>query len=97
MDNRKLSQARRKATIEGIEGKLDISNRKNKRFMITRPDGKKIHFGLYPFSGNGSFLDHKDINIRQAWRARHSKIKNKKGLAMNDPDSPEYYSYRILW
>ena len=96
-NNRGLQLARNIATNLGIEGKIVTSRKKNKRFTITRPDGVKIHFGLWPFEGEGAFIDHGDKKLRTQWRARHRKIL-KDGLpAYQNPDSPEYYSWRILW
>jgi len=76
---------------------LDISKAKNKRFSIKSPNGKLINFGLWEFKGKGTFLDHGDIKIRDAWRARHSKILKDGKKAYEDKESPEYYSWNILW
>ena len=76
---------------------LKLSTRKNKRFMILSPSGKYIHFGLYPYKGKGAFIDHLDKDIRNAWRARHSKILKDGKPAYLNPESPEFYSWNILW
>lgn len=76
---------------------LQESKAKNKRFSIVSPSGKLVNFGLWPFKGQGTFLDHRDENIRKAWKARHSKIKKGEKLAYRDKESPEYYSFRIIW
>lgn len=97
LTSRGLRIVQNKAQRLGIKGRLEISNRKNKRFKITRPDGNVIHFGVYPFKGKGTFIDHKNPDIRNAWMARHSKIM-KNGLpAYLNPNSPEYYSWNLLW
>lgn len=97
MDDRKLKEARAVAKKKGIKEQINISNAKNKRFSVI-VDGKTINFGLYEFSGRGTFLDHKDEKLRDAWRARHSKILLKDGTpAYLNKNSPEYYSYNILW
>jgi len=96
MSARNLQIARNIAKNEGIEGTISNSRKKDKRFVITRPDGVKIHFGLYPYS-IGTFLDHGDKKIRNAWRARHRKILKDGKPAYKNPDSPLYYSWRILW
>lgn len=96
MDDRKLAQARAVAKNKGIKEEINISNAKNKRFSVI-VDGKTINFGLYPFSGKGTFLDHKDEKIREAWRARHSKILKEGKPAYLNKNSPEYYSWNILW
>lgn len=96
MDDRKLKEARAVAKKKGIKEQINISNAKNKRFSVI-VDGKTINFGLYPFSGKGTYLDHKDEKIREAWKARHSKILKDGKPAYLNKNSPEYYSYNILW
>lgn len=101
MDNpRKINEARaialRQRIIESPE-ELQISKAKGKRFSIKVND-KIINFGLFPYAGKGTFLDHKDDKIKSAWIARHSKIKLKDGrFAYKVVDSPEYLAYNILW
>ena len=76
---------------------LDVAEAKSKRFSIISPSGKKINFGLWPFSGEGTYIDHRDNKIREAWRARHSKILKDGKPAYLDKESPEYYSWHLLW
>lgn len=76
---------------------LKVSTVKDKRFSIVGPDGNLINFGLYPYKGEGTFLDHNDVDIRDAWRKRHGKIMRGDKLAYKDKSSPEYYSWNILW
>lgn len=76
---------------------LEISKAKNKRFSIISPSGKKINFGLFPFKGKGAFIDHKDTKIKEAWKARHSKITIDGKPAYLNKESPEYYSFNLLW
>lgn len=95
---RKLDIAKKRAKDLNLNWQsLDISDKKGKRFKILNKNNKWIHFGLYPYAGKGTYIDHHDENIRKAWNARHMKIKNKNGYAYLDEDSPEYYSKRILW
>jgi hypothetical protein len=96
--NRGLAKAKANAQKAGIDpSTLRISEAKGKRFAIT-VDGKTINFGLFPFSGQGTFIDHGDTKLRDSWYARHSKIKLKDGSqAINTKTSPDYYSARILW
>ena len=96
MDNRKLAQAQQIANKKGL-GELQISLAKDKRFAIRSPSGKLINFGQYPFSGRGTFLDHGDEKLKEAWKARHSKIMRKGSPAYLDPESAEYYSWNLLW
>ena len=97
MPDRKLQIARNIAKNLGIEGDITESKIKGKRFTITRPDGKKIHFGVWPYSGEGTFIDHNDEKIKKAWRKRHREIKKEGKPAYKNKDSPEYYSWHILW
>lgn len=71
------------------------SERKTKRFKILTPDNKWIHFGL---KGGSTFIDHKDKKKKEAYIARHSKIKLKDGsLAVNKILSSAWLSLNILW
>jgi hypothetical protein len=70
------------------------SNRMNKRFYVVY-DKKIVHFGSHKAK---TFLEHKDDKKRDAWYARHSKIKNKNGqVVINLKTSPSYWSAHILW
>jgi hypothetical protein len=97
--DRLLSEAKKKAKSIGIVNwdTLEISKAKDKRFSIITPTGKKINFGLFPFKGKGTFLDHKDIKIKEAWQARHKKIMKDGKPAYLNKESPDYYSWNILW
>lgn len=95
----KLAEAKAVAKRKGIKNwdTLEISKAKNKRFSIISPSGKKTNFGQYPYK-RGTFLDHGDEKIKDAWFARHSKIFLKDGTkAINNKESPDYYASRILW
>jgi hypothetical protein len=96
---RLLAQAKEVAKKRNIRNweTLNISKAKNKRFSIIIPSGKLINFGLWEYKGKGTFLDHGDETIRKAWIARHSKILKGDKKAYMDKESPEYYSYNILW
>lgn len=96
MDDRKIKEARAKAREMGIKEEIFLSRAKNKRFAVM-VDNRLINFGLYPFSGKGTFLDHKDDKIREAWRARHSKILKDGKPAYLNKNSPSYWAYNILW
>lgn len=86
----------KKKSIQNFET-LKIADAKDKRFSITSPSGKKINFGLWPFKGDGAYIDHKNDKLRTAWFARHSKILKDGKPAYLNKESPEYYSYNILW
>lgn len=71
-----------------------FSDKKDKRFYVVYKN-KKINFGS--LTGK-TYIDHRDKQKRDAWYARHSKIYNMNGVqVINDPNSPSYYSARLLW
>ena len=80
------------------------SSRKDKKLEVI-VNGKKIHFGnpIYShfFDKTGLLdkkLNHKDENIRKAWKARHTKIKDGTGgFAYKNPNSPSYHSFNVIW
>ena len=71
-----------------------VSKAKGKRYYVIY-NNKIINFG----SKTGStFIDHRDQTKRRAWRARHSKIKNKQGKYVYKlPSSPSFWSWHLLW
>ena len=74
---------------------LDYSTRKNNKYMVKLPSGKKVHFGSpkYP-----DFTIHNDKERRDKYLSRAMKIKNKKGeLTYNNPESSNYWSVNLLW
>jgi len=77
-------------------GALDfgLSDRKDKKFFVLY-NGRIINFG----SKHGkTFIDHGNTAIRDAWFARHNKIKNKSGnYVIKLKTSPSYWSANILW
>ena len=90
-DFKKLTKKAQKLGAES----LDYSTRKNNKYMVTLPEGKKVHFGSpkYP-----DYLDHKDQERRDKYLARASKIKNRQGeLTYKDPNSSNFWSYNLLW
>lgn len=79
------------------------SSRKNKKLKVI-VDGKTIHFGdsrykhFKDLSGIWSKLDHLDLNRKENYLLRSSKIKNKQGkLTADDVTSPNYHARKILW
>ena len=84
----------RKAQKLGAET-FDYSTRKNNKYMVTLPEGKKVHFGSpkYP-----DFLFHKDEERRDRYLSRATKIKNRQGeLTHEIRESPNYWSTKLLW
>ena len=83
-----------KAKELGAES-LDYSPRKNNKYMVKLPGGKKVHFGSPKY---GDYTVHKDKERRDKYRARAMKIKNKKGeLTYTNPESSNYWSIKLLW
>ena len=77
----------KKAKKLGAES-LDYSSRKNNKYMVTLPDGKKVHFGSprYP-----DYLIHEDTAWKERYLTRAKKIKNKQGeLTYEKPESANY-------
>ena len=74
---------------------LDYSTRKNNKYMVTLPEGKKVHFGSpkYP-----DFLFHKYEERRDRYLSRATKIKNRQGeLTHEIKESPNFWSSKLLW
>lgn len=64
---------------------------KNKRLRAIFSGGKKTDFGMKN-SKIGTYIDHGNDKLRNAYRARH-----KRDLKTNDPTRAGYLSYYILW
>jgi hypothetical protein len=75
----------------GKNVKLIPSTRKDKKFMIVKPDGSKVHFGQM---GAKDFTITGDENKKNAYLARSGKII---GNWKNDKYSPNNLSREILW
>lgn len=89
MDNK----LRQKALSLGAS-EFGKSNAKGKRFYVIYK-GQRINFG---FEGGQTFIDHNDPKKRRAWRARHSKIRDKQGRLVHKlKTSASYWSWHILW
>ena len=74
---------------------LDYSSRKNNKYMVKLPGGKKVHFGSPKYE---DYTIHKDKERRDKYRSRATKIKNKKGeLTYTNPESSNYWSVHLLW
>jgi hypothetical protein len=72
----------------------ELSKRWNKKIKVVI-DGKTIHFGE---KYSTSYLEGAPEHVRDAYRARHSKIFLKDGRqAVNVKYTPAYLSYWILW
>lgn len=82
------------------------SNRKNKKYSVITPQGKKIHFGDTRYmhfrdtTGLGLYthLNHNDKKRQERYLKRAKGIKNSKGeYTYLDPESSNYYAVRFLW
>ena len=74
---------------------LDYSSRKNNKYMVKLPGGKKVHFGSPKYE---DYTVHKDKERRDKYLSRATKIKNKKGeLTYTNPESSNYWSVHLLW
>ena len=90
-DFKKLTQNAKKLGAEFI----DYSTRKNNKYVVTLPGGKKVHFGS---SQHPDYLIHKDQERKDRYLARAKKIKNKQGeLTYTNPESSNYWSVNLLW
>jgi hypothetical protein len=69
-------------------GKVYISTRKNKKYMVKNPDGKMIHFGG---KGYADFTGHQDEKRRENFKKRNKK------WATAEKWTPAWLSYHILW
>ena len=94
VSGREFEKLTRNAKKLGAES-LDYSTRKNNKYMVTLPSGKKVHFGSTKYP---DYLTHKDKDRRDKYLARATKIKNKQGeLTYNNPESANFWSVNLLW
>ena len=54
---------------------------------------KRTHFGLYPYKGKGTYIDHQDNNIKSAYISRHNTGREN----WNDITTAGALSYYLLW
>ena len=84
----------RAINLYGAKG-LQYSQRSNKKYVVTLKNGDQIHFGHPDYE---DFLIHKDKVRRLRYRKRASKIRDENGnLTYKDKNSPNYWSYNLLW
>lgn len=67
---------------------LQVSTRKDKKYMIRDPQGKIIHFGQM---GYEDLTKHKDEKRRALFKKRNNKWKD------SPKYSPAWLSYHLLW
>ena len=75
--------------IYGNDVIIDISNRKNKKYMILNPyTNKWIHFGYY---GMEDYSKHKNLQRRENFRVRNKK------WSFQELYTAGFKSYFLLW
>ena len=67
---------------------INLSTRKNKKYMIQRPNGKWVHFGDLRYE---DYTYHKDDKRRQSFLFRNWR------WASAPKYSPAYLSFILLW
>ena len=72
----------------GKDVDLYLSTRKDKKFMVISPEGKRIHFGQ---KGYQDWHSHKDPVRRERFRIRNAKWAN------SPMYSPAHLAYYVLW
>ena len=65
------------------------SNLKNKKYMVTTPSNKRIHFGA---AGYSDYTKHKDPERKERYLKRHKKRED-----WNDPNTAGFWAENILW
>ena len=75
----------------GKKAKIGLSTKKNKKYMVTRPDGKIVHFGQM---GYEDFTKHHDKKRRKNYLTR---TKSMRGNWRNNRYSANNLSRNILW
>ena len=75
----------------GKTAKIGLSTKKNKKYMITKPDGKVVHCGQM---GYEDFTKHKNKTRRKNYLTRSRKIK---GNWKKDKYSPNNLAIHLLW
>lgn len=69
--------------------KIELSNRKDKKYVVETLEGKKIHYGAL---GVDDFLIHQDEERRKRF---HNRFRN--NPSKDDPSSGLFWSSRLLW
>jgi hypothetical protein len=71
--------------------RIELSNRKDKRFVAIFRHGTRVHFGA---SEGSTYIDHKDKAKRAAYIARHGASGKEN---WEDPYTPGALSRWLLW
>jgi len=82
---------RRASKYLGKTAKIGLSTKKDKKYMVTTPNGKIVHFGQM---GYEDFTKHNNKTRRKNYLARSTKIK---GDWKKDKYSPNNLAIHLLW
>ena len=82
---------RRAKKYLGKTAKIGLSTKREKKYMVTTPDGKIVHFGQM---GYQDYTRHKDKKRRKNYLTRSSRIK---GNWKKNKYSPNNLSRKLLW
>jgi len=82
---------RRAKKYIGKTAKIGLSTKKEKKYMVTTPDGRVVHFGQM---GYEDYTKHKNKTRRKNYLNRSAKIK---GKWKKDKYSPNNLSRILLW
>ena len=75
----------------GKTAKIGLSTKKEKKYMVTTPDGKIVHFGQM---GYEDYTKHKNKTRRKNYLTRSGRIK---GDWKKNKYSPNNLSRKLLW
>jgi hypothetical protein len=82
-----ISRVQKQAKKLGLNP-VEISTRKDKKYMIRDDNGDEKHFGLIPYQ---DYSFHQDKERRDSFRRRNHRWKDAPKY------SPAYLSYYLLW
>lgn len=90
-----LAIARQKARLIGYRNPVEISTRRDKKYMIVNNQGRLIHFGA---KGYSDFILHRNQKRRANYRKRHGAILSLSGVpSYKIHGSPAHLAYYVLW
>lgn len=82
---------RRAKKYLGKTAKISLSTKKDKKYMVTTPDGKIVHFGQMNYE---DFTKHKNKSRRKKYLTRSRKIK---GDWKKNKYSANNLAIHLLW
>ena len=75
----------------GKTAKIQLSTKKDKKYMVTTPDGRHVHFGQMKYE---DFTKHGDKTRRKNYLRRSAKIR---GDWQKDKYSANNLARKLLW